>query len=584
MNPYEWLAGGALLGVLTSCWGYIKSVSWRVLSILIQRAECKDTLLIPLIIGYLRENYKQSSVYDRVYHANWEYLRGKNRKAVVTYEIFGNQFMVFWIKWFPLLVSVHKEQKKDYSGNTAEQVTGLVLTYIRGTVKLDNILTAAALQHSEKIWRHAEDTTNHVQRFMIRYIPDVFEQRNASDIASDATSAGQLHSGLPWYHMGNIRVLGYQANELGWTRGDAKSALDQLIFPPHITELVDEVRRWRNSKQWYTEHGIPWKRGWLMYGPPGTGKTALARAFAEDLDMPIFVFQLGEIGNHGFMKAWLSMQSAAPCIALIEDMDNVFHGRRNIAQNYGSLYGPFGGSWMAETRKKKDSLKPGGEEKDNFNADDIRAGGMLTFDCLLNMLDGVDRTEGIFTIITTNDITKIDEALGVPQTFTEGQTASIESQAAFVSTRPGRIDRAIHLTYMRPEDKCRLAERILRRFPEMCEIIKQDTMAHPERQETPCQFQFMCGQLALKMYWQQLHDKQPILSADAIRESVDDAISYTDMSPLLVSPENNYAAHVNGNPPSVTDYPEDVVPNVGETTHPDFNGTTVPSHGITHDV
>ena len=30
----------------------------------------------------------------------------------------------------------------------------------------------------------------------------------------------------------------------------------------------------------------------------------------------------------------------------------------------------------------------------------------LTFDCLLNCLDGVERADGIFTIITTNDLTQ----------------------------------------------------------------------------------------------------------------------------------------------------------------------------------
>ena len=41
----------------------------------------------------------------------------------------------------------------------------------------------------------------------------------------------------------------------------------------------------------------------------------------------------------------------------------------------------------------------------------------LTFDCLLNCLDGVERSDGIFTIITTNDIAKVDPALGHPRVF-----------------------------------------------------------------------------------------------------------------------------------------------------------------------
>ena len=44
----------------------------------------------------------------------------------------------------------------------------------------------------------------------------------------------------------------------------------------------------------------------------------------------------------------------------------------------------------------------------------------LTFDCLLNCLDGVERADGIFTIITTNDIGKIDPALGQPRKLPDG--------------------------------------------------------------------------------------------------------------------------------------------------------------------
>ena len=38
------------------------------------------------------------------------------------------------------------------------------------------------------------------------------------------------------------------------------------------------------------------------------------------------------MGNHELMKAWSEMQMNVPCIALIEDIDNVFHGRENVAR------------------------------------------------------------------------------------------------------------------------------------------------------------------------------------------------------------------------------------------------------------
>ena len=78
----------------------------------------------------------------------------------------------------------------------------------------------------------------------------------------------------------------------------------------------------------------------------------------------------------------------------------------------------------------------------------------LTFDCLLNCLDGVERADGVFTIISTNDIGKVDPALGQPRKLPDG---GLE----FISTRPGRIDKAVELTYMELADKKRMAKRIL---------------------------------------------------------------------------------------------------------------------------
>lgn len=67
-----------------------------------------------------------------------------------------------------------------------------------------------------------------------------------------------------------------------------------------------------------------------IYLPPGTGKTAIARAIAEDLDMPLFVYALGQLLNEELEKSWAEIQAHIPCIALFEDFDNVFEGRQNI--------------------------------------------------------------------------------------------------------------------------------------------------------------------------------------------------------------------------------------------------------------
>src|SRR6476646_8237258 len=109
-------------------------------------------------------------------------------------------------------------------------------------------------------------------------------------------------------------------------------------------------------------------------------------------------------------------------------------------------------------------------------------------------MDGVERTDGIFTIITTNDIAKIDPALGQPRKLPDGTTE-------FISTRPGRVDKAVELTYMEPADKKRMAEKILGVYEaehrEMVEFVDH----FPDLPETPAQFQERCAQVALRCFW-----------------------------------------------------------------------------------
>jgi len=285
-------------------------------------------------------------------------------------------------------------------------------------------------------------------------------------------------SGLPWYQQPSFRLLAHDPGDLGKARRSG-SALDELIFPARIKELIREVELWRKSQQWYRDRGIPWKRGWLLYGPPGTGKTALARAFAEDLNLPITVFNLAELSNRQLVRAWATMQANVPCIALFEDIDNVFHGRENVCRRASAVM-PL--------------LMP--HDADGRKAGKGKPTEPVTFDCLLNCLDGVECTDGIFTIITTNDISKIDPALGQPRTSADG---TLE----FISTRPGRLDKAVELGYMEPADKKRLAKRILGDYPTEYMAMLEFIDENPDQPETPAQFQERCGQIALACFWQE---------------------------------------------------------------------------------
>lgn len=154
-----------------------------------------------------------------------------------------------------------------------------------------------------------------------------------------------------------------------------------------------------------------WRRGHLLYGTPGTGKTALVRAIAQEADFPVYAFDLSTLGNEEFRHAWNDMQESAPCIALIEDIDGVFHGRENV---------------LAQQEGMRSSL---------------------TFDCLLNAIGGIETADGVFLVITTNKPDLLDEALGKPT-------------GTGTSTRPGRLDRTFLVPPLDDQGRASILRRI----------------------------------------------------------------------------------------------------------------------------
>lgn len=135
------------------------------------------------------------------------------------------------------------------------------------------------------------------------------------------------------------------------------------------TSLLKELDEFNNSEQWYINANIPYKRGLCLYGPPGTGKTTLALAIANYTKRKVYCLNLNCIENDSNLpRAFSDMEENA--ILLIEDIDRVFVGRENV-----------------------------------------RSECKITFSALLNCLDGAFYKHGLITIITTNHIDKLDEAL-----------------------------------------------------------------------------------------------------------------------------------------------------------------------------
>jgi len=238
------------------------------------------------------------------------------------------------------------------------------LTFIRGT--FDPLeLVKKATKMANELNRHEENEIN--ERIEILKYTGSIGQKSDEDYPEEASigiSTGREEKRiLKWYE-----IIGYKPEELGYPT--KQKALSYLYYPKHVENAVNEIKIWKDSQKWFESESIPWKRGILLWGTPGTGKTAFVRAIAQELNMPICSFDLSTMTNADLQKYWARAMNRTPCIVLFEDIDAIFDKRENIACK---------------------GLNQG-----------------LSFDCLLNTLDGIENTNGVLTFVTTNHLDKVD--------------------------------------------------------------------------------------------------------------------------------------------------------------------------------
>ncbi len=480
---------GAALGFVASAWSKIKDVFHRIVGLFIISVEVDDNLS-EYFRGYLMANCARWGNFERNYTSCWDFVRTKRRWGSIASERFGWTNMILWRGWSPIYFSVSKPQAPTAKGGgdspgTPPAEFAFKLHFLRYTIDIDKMAADAAEWHNNMQWKISDsiaDATHtglvySAQRFFVKRVPESKGNNHSSG----------KYNNLSIWRSGNYRPIGRNIDEIGWKMPEDQKALDRLIFPPHVVEILNEVKRWSQSRDWYIRRNIPWKKGLLMFGQPGTGKSVLAKSFAQDLDMPLFVYDLSMLDNARLVEEWRVMRAYSPCIALIEDFDGVFHGRENISKrDFGSMF-----SMLPRRMQKKES--PFTNTADPNEKEDYRSHGLLTFDCLLNVLDGVDDNEGVFTIITTNKIEHIDEAIGRP--------VEVDGKMKFISSRPGRIDKAIELTYMTNECKAEMARRIFIGLPDALEEMLTWIKENPDAKQTPAQWQEACAELALARFW-----------------------------------------------------------------------------------
>lgn len=394
----------------------------------------------------------------RVFSGGKVYLNPLQRVEVVGYEIFSSQPALIKVGRRCFLLGIKGDSDKTSTSEGYSDDT-LRLTTIRGLFDMD-AFALEAIEHYNHLHRSVmtDDGDDRISRFKVVRVgrsTGTGESKSNNGPERNTHAASTMRLVETNIRTKTVQLLKWQVEDIGMKTG-TNAAFNIFFYPPDIMAAVDEVRSWRSQEAWFKTKGINWRLGWLIHGKPGTGKSTLVRSIAMDLDMPVFVLDLSGLDNNTFTDIWQEIQQNAPAIALIEDIDGVFNKRTNIT-----------------AKAMVDSL---------------------TFDCLLNTISGVNNGDGVFTVITTNDMSSLDPAIGLPEAGKTGMRSS----------RPGRMDRIITLTAMRREERVKVAEHVLSGYPDLIASAVDEG-----ENESAAQFQDRCTQLALH----RLRQEQKIVSA-----------------------------------------------------------------------
>jgi mitochondrial chaperone BCS1 len=189
----------------------------------------------------------------------------------------------------------------------------------------------------------------------------------------------------------------FQNHDKDWKRTSTRPIrrLETVLLNKDVkNDLMKDIERFleSESRDWYADRGLPYRRGYILYGPPGTGKSSLSAAVAGHYGLDLYIVNFSGINNE--CLAALFAELPPRCIVLLEDIDAVV---------------------ATQTREQSEGVSPRPRE--------LELSGGVSTSGILNVIDGVASSEGRVLIMTTNHISSLDAAL----------------------IRPGRVDRKIEL-------------------------------------------------------------------------------------------------------------------------------------------
>ncbi|XWS38775.1 hypothetical protein CRYUN_Cryun19dG0159200 [Craigia yunnanensis] len=222
------------------------------------------------------------------------------------------------------------------------------------------------------------------------------------------------------------------------------------IMEPDISELGGLSKEYAvlkeiissSVKNALSSFGLQTTKGVLLHGPPGTGKTSLARLCVRDAGVNLFYVNGPEIVSeyHGeseqeLHKVFESATQAAPSVVFIDELDAIAPAR-----------------------------KEGGEQL-----------SQRMVATLLNLMDGISRTDGVVVIAATNRPDSIEPAL----------------------RRPGRLGRELEIGVPSPKQRLDILRTLLSKIDHCISDMQVQQLAMATHGFVGADLASLCNEAAL---------------------------------------------------------------------------------------
>lgn len=467
LNFGTWAGLAAAAALIGTFWRNLATWAGRLTDLIVCKVVVKDEAFRAVMAKVVKEG-RVNPLGIRMFGGIISYVAPKHRSEIIGYESFTCEPRFVMLGGWPTVVNIGIDSSLGEGALRGVLIDTRKLAsirFFRGTIDIESFIESALAEYNRarQIGRTKTGDGSATKRFSIIRMSGSPGGNLGKPMRAGGESPGiafessypssrEDDSDLVRLQRGEMRLLTWKPEDLTEKQNDFKPFAAHPVCP-EISSQLAEIGTWLSAEDWFRTRGIPWSRGYLLHGPSGSGKSTIVRNVAQQYDLPIYTFDLSSYDNKGFAEDWKTLQTNAPAIALIEDIDCVFDGRKNLATE--------------------------GKQRDG-----------LTFDCLLNTISGVGANDGVLLFVTTNYLEKLDPALGIPDSFT-GK-----------STRPGRINRAIYVGPMMEPERRKLAKLILSDYPD-----RIDSMVAAGQGEMAAQFQDRCAKLALALWEEKLAKK-----------------------------------------------------------------------------